>query len=74
MLALLGITNDAKDPSVDTFKSTTLPMLKRFEIPSEGLNLKIESRGVPPLGGGEVVLSVPSLQDSLKVNSRHALF
>ncbi|EPS72448.1 hypothetical protein M569_02311 [Genlisea aurea] len=65
-IRLKGITNDAKDPSVDTFKSTTLPMLKQFGVPSEGLGLKIESRGVRPHGGGEVVLSIPIVQDSLK--------
>ena len=57
-----GITNDNKDPSVDIFRSTTLPILKRFGVPSEGLELKIESRGVPPNGGGEVVLAVPIVQ------------
>ncbi|CAI0398488.1 unnamed protein product [Linum tenue] len=61
-IRLKGITNDSKDPCVDTFRSTTLPILKRFGVPSEGLDLKIESRGVPPLGGGEVVLSVPIVQ------------
>ncbi|KAF6140226.1 hypothetical protein GIB67_000274 [Kingdonia uniflora] len=64
-IKLLGITNDSKDPSVDTFRSTTLPMLKRFGIPSEGLELKIECRGSPPNGGGEVVLKVPVVQSSL---------
>ncbi|EEF28234.1 RNA 3' terminal phosphate cyclase, putative [Ricinus communis] len=61
-IRLRGITNDSKDPCVDTFRSTTLPMLKRFGVPSEGLGLKIESRGSPPHGGGEVVLSVPIVQ------------
>ncbi|XP_051134833.1 probable RNA 3'-terminal phosphate cyclase-like protein [Andrographis paniculata] len=65
-IRLKGITNDSKDPSVDTFLSTTLPLLKRFGGPLEGLHLKIESRGVPPEGGGEVVLSIPIVQDSLK--------
>lgn len=60
---LSGITNDSKDPSVDTFKSTTLPILKRFGVPSEGLEIKVESRGLPPNGGGEVVLSVPVVQN-----------
>ncbi|XP_043726250.1 probable RNA 3'-terminal phosphate cyclase-like protein [Telopea speciosissima] len=64
-IKLKGITNDSKDPSVDTFRSTTLPMLKRFGVPSEGLDLKIESRGSPPEGGGEVILSVPMIQNSL---------
>lgn len=57
-----GITNDSKDPSVDTFRSTTFPMLKRFGVPSEGLELKIENRGSPPLGGGEVFLAIPVVQ------------
>ncbi|KAJ7981241.1 RNA 3'-terminal phosphate cyclase-like protein [Quillaja saponaria] len=61
-LLVLGITNDSKDSSVDTFRSTTLPILKRFGVPSEGLDLKIENRGVPPNGGGEVVMSVPIVQ------------
>ncbi|PHU25727.1 putative RNA 3'-terminal phosphate cyclase-like protein [Capsicum chinense] len=61
-----GITNDSKDPSIDTFRSTTLPILKQFGVPAEGLELKIESRGVAPKGGGEVVLSVPMVPNSLK--------
>ncbi|KAJ4826814.1 hypothetical protein Tsubulata_016034 [Turnera subulata] len=61
-IRLKGITNDSKDPCVDTFRSTTLPMLKQFGVPSEGLELKIESRGVPPNGGGEVLLSIPIVQ------------
>ncbi|CAH9061419.1 unnamed protein product [Cuscuta epithymum] len=65
-IRLKGITNDPKDPSVDTFRSTTLPILKQFGVPSEGLGLKVESRGVAPNGGGEVILSVPIVQDSLK--------
>uniref|UniRef100_A0A6P3ZF88 probable RNA 3'-terminal phosphate cyclase-like protein n=1 Tax=Ziziphus jujuba TaxID=326968 RepID=A0A6P3ZF88_ZIZJJ len=61
-ITLKGITNDPKDPSVDTFKFTTLKILSRFGVPSDGLKLKIESRGVPPLGGGEVVLDIPTVQ------------
>jgi RNA 3'-terminal phosphate cyclase-like protein len=64
-IRLKGITNDLKDPSVDTFRSTTLPLLKRFGVPSEGLELKVESRGVAPKGGGEVILSVPIIYNSL---------
>jgi len=59
---LSGITNDSKDPSVDTFKSTALPILKRFGVLSESLELKVESRGLPPNGGGEVILSLPVVQ------------
>lgn len=69
LCCFLGITNDPKDPSVDTFRSTTIPLLKRFGVPSEGLDLKIESRGSPPHGGGEVVLAIPIVQ-SLNVSFR----
>ncbi|EOA20860.1 hypothetical protein CARUB_v10001197mg [Capsella rubella] len=61
-IRLSGITNDPKDPGVDTFRSTTLHILKRFGVPAEGLGLKIESRGVAPNGGGEVLLTVPTVQ------------
>ncbi|XP_027345268.1 probable RNA 3'-terminal phosphate cyclase-like protein [Abrus precatorius] len=67
-IRLKGITNDSKDPSVDTFKSTALPLLKRFGVPSEGLDLKVESRGLPPNGGGEVLLSLPVVQSLTAVN------
>lgn len=65
-IKLHGVTNDSKDPSVDTFRSTTLHILKQFGASSEGLDLKILKRGVPPHGGGEIILSVPVVQDSLK--------
>ncbi|XP_010533931.1 PREDICTED: probable RNA 3'-terminal phosphate cyclase-like protein [Tarenaya hassleriana] len=61
-IRLKGITNDSRDPSIDTFRSTTLHILKRFGVPAEGLDLKIEARGVAPEGGGEVVLTVPNVQ------------
>ncbi|WVZ61134.1 hypothetical protein U9M48_011054 [Paspalum notatum var. saurae] len=65
-IRLKGITNDTKDPSVDTFRMTTLHMLKHFGVPLEGLELKIDSRGSPPLGGGEVFLRVPNINSTLK--------
>lgn len=64
-ITLRGITNDSKDPSVDTFRTTTLHMLKHFGVPLEGLELRIVSRGAPPQGGGEVVLGIPAIQNSL---------
>ncbi|XP_074571775.1 putative RNA 3'-terminal phosphate cyclase-like protein [Curcuma longa] len=64
-ITLKGITNDSKDPSVDTFRTTTLHMLKRFGVPLEGLELKIVNRGAPPLGGGEIILGVPIVPTSL---------
>eukprot|EP00249_Psilotum_nudum_P009368 c21885_g1_i1 orf=67-1179(+) len=64
-ITLKGITNDSKDPSVDTFRVTTLPMLKRFGVSVEDLELKIVTRGAPPLGGGEVHLKIPIVPNSL---------
>ncbi|PKA51524.1 putative RNA 3'-terminal phosphate cyclase-like protein [Apostasia shenzhenica] len=64
-IRLKGITNDSKDPSVDTFRTTTLHILKHFGVPIDGLELKIESRGTTPLGGGEIVLGVPVVPCSL---------
>lgn len=52
---------------MDTFRLATLPILKRFDV-QEGLDLKIESRGAAPNGGGEVLLSVPIVRDGLKVS------
>lgn len=41
-------------------------MLKHFGVPLEGLELKIENRGAPPRGGGEVLLRVPNINSTLK--------
>ncbi|CAI8619471.1 unnamed protein product [Vicia faba] len=67
-ISLKGITNDSKDPSVDTFKSAAFHILKRFGVDFEALSLKIESRGLPPNGGGEVILSLPIVQSLNAVN------
>uniref|UniRef100_A0A0E0D965 RNA 3'-terminal phosphate cyclase domain-containing protein n=1 Tax=Oryza meridionalis TaxID=40149 RepID=A0A0E0D965_9ORYZ len=72
-IRLKGITNDTKDPSVDTFRMVTLHMLKQFGVPLEGLELKIESRGAPPLGGGEVFLRVPNINSTLKVSAGYGV-
>ncbi|CDY17000.1 hypothetical protein HID58_028682 [Brassica napus] len=61
-IRLKGVTDDPKDLSVDTVRNATLHILKRFGVPSEGLDLKIEARGVAPEGGGEVLLTVPNVQ------------
>ncbi|KAF2616805.1 hypothetical protein F2Q68_00038798 [Brassica cretica] len=61
-IRLKGVTDDPKDLSVDTIRNATLHILKRFGVPSEGLDLKIEARGVAPDGGGEVLLTVPNVQ------------
>ncbi|CAN7029711.1 unnamed protein product [Brassica rapa subsp. trilocularis] len=61
-IRLKGVTDDPKDLSVDTIRNATLHILKRFGVPSEGLDLKIEARGVAPEGGGEVLLTIPNVQ------------
>ncbi|CAH3129542.1 unnamed protein product [Pocillopora meandrina] len=58
-LTLKGITNDRHDPTVDIIKTVTLPLVKKFVVDDEGLDLKIVKRGAPPGGGGEVVFSCP---------------
>ncbi|KAJ0079187.1 hypothetical protein Patl1_24206 [Pistacia atlantica] len=65
-IRFVGITNDSKDSCVDTFRSTTLPMLKRFGVPSKGLGLKIESSGSPSHGGGQVIVTIPVIDNALK--------
>jgi RNA 3'-terminal phosphate cyclase-like protein len=62
-ITLRGVTNDELDPTVDTIRTVTLPLLKRLlgeDI--EGLELKVVKRGARPLGGGEVILRVPVLR------------
>ncbi|KAK1291655.1 putative RNA 3'-terminal phosphate cyclase-like protein [Acorus calamus] len=68
-ITLKGITNDFKDPCVDTFRTTTLHMLKQFGVPLDGVELKVVSRGVPPQGGGEVTLALPIIQNNLSAVS-----
>lgn len=58
-ITLTGITNDDIDCSVDAIKLSSLPVLKRFIIKDEGLELKIIGRGLAPEGGGEVSFSCP---------------
>eukprot|EP00246_Nothoceros_aenigmaticus_P007369 TRINITY_DN21114_c0_g1_i1.p1 TRINITY_DN21114_c0_g1~~TRINITY_DN21114_c0_g1_i1.p1 ORF type:complete len:340 (+),score=40.22 TRINITY_DN21114_c0_g1_i1:53-1021(+) len=64
-ITLKGVTNDWRDPCVDTFRTVTLPLLKQFGVPVEHLELKIVKRGAPPLAGGEVSLKVPIVPTAL---------
>lgn len=57
-IRLRGITNGGPDPSVDTFRTATLPLLSKFGI-SENLLFKVTKRGAMPGGGGEVTFSCP---------------
>ncbi len=61
---LTGITNDSQDISVDLIRTVTLPLMKRFGI-EEGLELKVQKRGAPPDGGGQIRFQCPIVR-SLK--------
>jgi RNA 3'-terminal phosphate cyclase-like protein len=60
-IRLRGVTNGGPDPSCDTFRTATLPLLSKFGL-SEELVFKIVKRGALPLGGGEVVLNCPNVK------------
>ncbi|KAJ7424560.1 RNA 3'-terminal phosphate cyclase-like protein [Pitangus sulphuratus] len=40
-IVLRGVTNDQVDPSVDVLKATALPLLKKFGIDGENLEIKV---------------------------------
>lgn len=44
---------------MDHIKSAALPNLIRFLVVDEGLELKVKTRGLRPLGGGEVTFKCP---------------
>ncbi|GAM27009.1 hypothetical protein SAMD00019534_101840 [Acytostelium subglobosum LB1] len=56
-----GITNNDIDMTIDTIRTTTLPIVRKFGI-EEGLSIKILKRGAPPGGGGCVVFRCPIVQ------------
>lgn len=58
-VVLQGVTHHDLDVSVDKIKSTALPILLKFILVDDGLELKVVRRGAPPLGGGEVVFKCP---------------
>ncbi|XP_063825822.1 probable RNA 3'-terminal phosphate cyclase-like protein [Ostrinia nubilalis] len=56
---LQGVTHSNLDVSVDKIKAAALPILLKFILVDDGLELKVVRRGAPPLGGGEVVFKCP---------------
>lgn len=56
---LKGVTNSRECPSVDYIKLSAMVTLKKFLVVDDGLELKIKQRGLPPLGGGEVMFKCP---------------
>lgn len=67
-VTLKGITNDSADPSVDVWRTVSLPLLRKVTGISQGFELKVQRRGAPPEGGGEVMLKVPILKLMPPVN------
>ncbi|XP_063729821.1 RNA 3'-terminal phosphate cyclase-like protein [Symsagittifera roscoffensis] len=63
-VTLNGVTNNQIDPSPDQIKYSMLPLLKRYYI-DEGLELKINRRGMPLEGGGQIYFTCP-VKRSLK--------
>jgi len=58
-LSLSGVTNHHLDPSPDMIKASLLPVLKRFILDDEGLELTVKKRGAAPGGGGLVLFKCP---------------
>ncbi|KAL4713198.1 hypothetical protein ACJJTC_002944 [Scirpophaga incertulas] len=56
---LQGVTHSNLDVSVDKVKTAALPILLKFILVDDGLELKVVRRGAPPLGGGEIVFRCP---------------
>eukprot|EP01091_Cochliopodium_minus_P015712 TRINITY_DN5676_c0_g1_i1.p1 TRINITY_DN5676_c0_g1~~TRINITY_DN5676_c0_g1_i1.p1 ORF type:complete len:419 (-),score=89.89 TRINITY_DN5676_c0_g1_i1:28-1245(-) len=59
---LEGITNDNEDPSIDIFRTVTLPQLRHFGVDARDLEFQVVSRGVKPEGGGKVILKCPVMK------------
>eukprot|EP00126_Sphaerothecum_destruens_P013539 Sdes_comp23176_c0_seq1m21477 len=59
-ITLEGITNGLEDVSVDSLRTITLPVLRKFGLgENDEFSLKITKRGCPPLGGGQIVMECP---------------
>lgn len=58
---LTGVTNDQIEPHVDALKASAIPLLKRFIGDVEGtkLDIKVQSRGFKPEGGGRILFTCP---------------
>jgi len=58
-VVLRGVTNNDLDPSPDLLKQSALPVLLKFILVDEGLEIKVDKRGCLPNGGGQVRFSCP---------------
>lgn len=63
-ITLRGVTNNSIDPSVDTWRTVTFPILRSLidVADADDLQLKVLQRGCTPLGGGEVWVNVPIIK------------
>ncbi|EGG15129.1 RNA 3'-terminal phosphate cyclase family protein [Cavenderia fasciculata] len=65
-IAFTGLTNNDIDLTIDTIRTTTLPIIRKFLGGEEGdtssLSIKIVKRGAPPSGGGLVYFKCPIVQ------------
>jgi len=59
-LTFRGVTNDAEDLSIDSIQSVTVPLLRR--VANVDCKLKLLKRGAPPGGGGEALLTCPTVK------------
>jgi RNA 3'-terminal phosphate cyclase-like protein len=57
-IILRGITNHHSDVSIDTFRNTTLHVMKMFGFETDP-TIQIVKRGAYPLGGGEIRFQCP---------------
>ncbi len=57
-LTLTGLTCDQIDATIDTLRNVNGKILKWFGL-DEGVELTIQKRGSPPLGGGQVYFTCP---------------
>lgn len=60
---LRGVTNDHADAGVDTWRTVTLPLLRQLTGSEDGFELKVNRRGAPPGGGGEIFLRLPIVKE-----------
>lgn len=63
-ITLNGVTNDQIDPNIDALKASAIPLMKRFFGDVEGtkLDIKVNSRGFKPDGGGQVLFTCPVIR------------
>ncbi|KNC54939.1 18S rRNA biogenesis protein RCL1 [Thecamonas trahens ATCC 50062] len=57
---LRGVTNESLDTSVDVLRMVVVPVLRTFGLEADAFVLKINKRGAPPGGGGEIKLTIPT--------------